>query len=202
MKKLILFFILIIAIDFSYGQLYTNSLRAGVNLSTLSTDSFLRQHNYGQTTYQTEMALGFYIGASIERKLSNSGAFVIEGVLSLQGAKLDKNNKADVKITQLNMPLYYKYLFSKKISIYGGGYLGAILSSKISSSGVPYNNSKTEYIRFDNNTLDFGLLAGLSYVITEQISAEARYNLGILRLDDYYRFKNRVLQIGISYRLK
>ena len=78
---------------------------------------------------------------------------------------------------------------NEKFAIHGGAYLGFILSSNIQG------------IDFQNNTIDFGLLGGASYAINELFSLEARYNLGLLNIDDIFNLKNRFLQLGVSYNL-
>lgn len=216
MKKLILSFMLALATHLSFGQLDSYGFKGGVNLSSLSTNASIinssSQYHTTTTSYETDNVFGFYLGVYAEKEFSRKGAFVGEAIISMQGAKLETKLETkvsgtlgsyyysdkmttvstDMKIVQLNIPVYYKYLLTEKLSIHGGGYLGLILSSK--------NSSGSASVEFDNNTFDLGLLAGLSYAITEQISAEARYNFGILKLDDYYHFKNRVLQVGISYK--
>ena len=185
-----------------YSQNVDNyGLKAGLNFSSLTTD--LSQQ---YTTIDTSNKVGIYFGVYAEKKYSEKGSFVGEALISIQGAKLNQkvtisypipgypsqsqSSSMDVSITQLNVPIYYKYNTNQKFSVHGGGYLGLILGSKVQS------------VKFDNNTIDLGLIAGAAYKINERLNAEARYNFGILKLDDLYNFQNRVFNIGVTYQLK
>lgn len=206
MRKL-LFSTAILFANLSYSQQIDNyGLKAGLNFASLASDIANQGNQYTSISFETQNKVGFYFGAYAEKKYSEKGTLVGEALISFQGAKLNQTQKisypipgypsqsqsstVDVNITQLNIPVYYKYNTSEKFSIHGGGYFGLILGSKI--QGVSFNN----------NTIDLGLLAGASYKFNELFSADARYNFGFLNLDDYYKFRNRVFQVGISYQLK
>lgn len=196
--------IAILTANFYFAQIDNYGLKAGLNISSLATNLANQNSQYSSITFDTNSKIGVYLGAYAEKKHTEKGSFVGEVILSFQGAKLTQKQSysipgygsnsqsvvSNINITQLNIPVYYKYRTSGKFSIHGGGYLGLILGSKIQS------------VAFNNNTIDLGLLAGASYVINDKITAEARYNLGLLKLDDFYNFQNRVLQLGISYQLK
>lgn len=200
-----LFLVATLFVGNSFAQQIDNyGLKAGLNFANLNSTFDNQSSQYYSNTIETKTKVGFYFGAYAEKKYSEKGSLVGEVLFSFQGAKLNQTQKismpypgiqsqsytSDVNITQLNIPIYYKHSIAEKFSIHGGGYLGLILGSKIQS------------ISFNNNTLDLGLLAGASYKINEQFSAEARYNFGLLKLDDFYNFQNRVFQLGISYQLK
>ena len=201
MKKTLLVLFAIVFCKLYSQNIDNYGLKAGLNFSTLATD--LSQQ---YTTIDTSNKVGIYFGVYAEKKYSDKGSLVGEALISLQGAKLNQkvtisypipgyptqsqSSSMDVSITQLNIPIYYKYSTSEIFFIYGGGYLGLILGSKVQS------------VKFDNNTIDLGLIAGASYKVNEKLNAEARYNFGILKLDDIYNFQNRVFNIGISYQLK
>ena len=190
--------------NFYFGQIDSYGLKGGLNISSLATNLVNQSSQYSSITFDSNSKIGVYLGAYAEKKHTEKGSFVGEAILSFQGAKLTQKQSysipgygsnsqsvvSNINITQLNIPVYYKYRTSEKFSIHGGGYLGLLLGSKIQS------------VAFNNNTIDLGLLAGASYVINDKITAEARYNLGLLKLDDFYNFQNRVLQLGISYKLK
>lgn len=206
MRKL-LFSTAILFANLSYSQQIDNyGLKAGLNFASLASDIANQGNQYSSISIETQNKVGFYFGAYAEKKYSEKGTLVGEALISFQGSKLSQTMKSsypipgypsqsqsstiDVNITQLNIPVYYRYNTSEKFSIHGGGYLGLILGSKMQG------------VSFTNNTIDLGLLAGASYKFNELFSADARYNFGLLNLDDYYKFKNRVFQVGVSYQLK
>ena len=206
MKKILFSAVVLFAVNSSAQQITNYGLKAGLNFANLNSNIANQGNQYASISMETQTKVGFYFGGYAEKKYSEKGSLVGEALISLQGAKLNQTQKisypipgypsqsqsitTDVNITQLNIPVYYKYNVNEKFSVHGGGYLGLILGSKIQS------------VNFNNNTIDFGLLAGASYKISEQFSADARYNFGLLKLDDFYSFQNRVLQLGISYQLK
>ncbi|MRN00328.1 PorT family protein [Riemerella anatipestifer] len=207
MKKVLLLAAAIM-VNFYSAQTDSYGLKAGLNISSLSTNFKNEYNSFYSVEIDSRSKVGVYLGAYIERKYTEKSSLNAEALLSFQGARLSQTQKISipsfgygssnynksmvmsVNFTQLNIPVYYKYKTNERFAIYGGGYLGLTLSSSI------------EGLTLKNNTLDLGLIAGASYAINNKFSAEARYNLGLLNLDEYYKFKNRTFQLGISYQLK
>ncbi|USL96291.1 PorT family protein [Riemerella anatipestifer] len=207
MKKVLLLAAAITA-NFYSAQTDSYGLKAGLNISSLSTNIGNEYNSFYSVELDSRSKVGVYLGAYIERKYTEKSSLNAEALLSFQGARLSQTQKISipsfgygsskynnsmvmsVNFTQLNIPVYYKYKTNERFAIHGGGYLGLTLSSSI------------EGLTLKNNTLDLGLIAGASYAINNKFSAEARYNLGLLNLDEYYKFKNRTFQLGISYQLK
>ncbi|WP_406630522.1 outer membrane beta-barrel protein [Ornithobacterium rhinotracheale] len=86
--------------------------------------------------------------------------------------------------------LFAFFSSSDKLAINGGGYFGLILGSKVAG------------VQFPNNTIDLGLIAGLSYKLNEKFALDARYNFGLLEVSDGVPAKNRFVTAGVSYLLK
>ncbi|MDY3319663.1 porin family protein [Riemerella anatipestifer] len=209
MKKVLLLAAAITA-NFYSAQTDSYGLKAGLNISSLSTNFKNEYDSFYSVELDSRSKVGVYLGAYIERKYTEKSSLNAEALLSFQGARLSLTQKisvpsygygssnynntmvtnVNVNFTQLNIPVYYKYKTNERFAVYGGGYLGLTLSSD--ANGVT----------LENNTFDLGLIAGVSYAINDKFSAEARYNLGLLNLDKSNEFKNRTFQLGISYQLK
>lgn len=183
---------------FAFSQEIHYGIVGGLNVTNLRNDWV------SKTDFMTEKSkIGGYAGGYIYKTLSDKGEVFGEVAITTIGAKfVDKQGNASEDFsfnangTMLHIPLYYQYNFNDKFSFHGGGYLGLILSLNGAGSNEFGGNVKA-------NTLDLGLLGGLKYKITSEISGVVRYNLGLLDIDaDTDKNSNSIFQIGIQYQLK
>ncbi|WP_406631627.1 hypothetical protein RAO04_03590 [Ornithobacterium rhinotracheale] len=87
-------------------------------------------------------------------------------------------------------------------NITGGTSSGISKASRIKPPSFLILGSKVAGVQFPNNTIDLGLIAGLSYKLNEKFALDARYNFGLLEVSDGVPAKNRFVTAGVSYLLK
>lgn len=184
MKKYILSTLVLIFI-LNFNSINAQSLnqfgvKAGVNLvdikDKLSDDG---------TTHVSKT--GFYVGTFIEFRRSVN--FLIQPEIYYSS----NNNKIDEKIGLLHIPVLFKYRLGTKFEIYGGPESQFLLSVK----GIDINKNKN-YKKFI-----LAVTGGVSFLISDELMLDARYNLAISNYIDFGYHQNKKLnfiQIGLAYK--
>lgn len=197
MKKLLLSAVAVFAFTFANAQEVKFGAKAGANLSNVKT-SFPAIAGESEANPDTKSVIGFHVGGFAEIKLSDKFAFQPELLLSTEGSKLETTDsgsifgvsysekfESKVNLTYLNLPLLAKYYVTEDLFITAGPQLGFLLSakSKDETSVTVGNNTETESsnenVKDDFKSINFSASVGAGYFFTENIFAEARYNVGL-----------------------
>lgn len=206
MKKLVLFAALFItSISFSQGVTY--GLRGGLNLANVDFEVSGGGTSIG---LDTDSRTFFYLGGFAEIGLNESPHKIQTGLTYHGNGAVLSEDGDDVtfKISQLNVPILFKFLATEGLYLNGGAYAGAILD--VQGELESGNMSETEDITDDFKTLDFGLSIGAEYNFNNGLFLEARYNYGLVNILDNVdefdidgvdvTFKNRFFTLGLGYR--
>lgn len=130
---------------------------------------------------------GFYLGFFMEFRRSINFSIQSEVYYSAN------NNKNDEKIGLLHIPVLFKYKLGNRFELYGGPESQFLLSVK----GIDINKDK-KYKKFILATN-----AGFGFLISDEFTIDARYNLAISNYRDIGIRENRKLnfiQIGLAYK--
>jgi Outer membrane protein beta-barrel domain len=223
MKKLLFTVIAISSISFLSAQKVKFGAKASLSFSKLSvTDpqvkdlpegKFLVGFNVGgfaeisitdQFAFQPELLYSAQ-GSKSERNSTTTDSF--------PGASFTSNTnvKSTLKTSYINIPLLAKFYATKELFFVAGPQIGFILNAKGSSSftslttqnigGVITNTSLNGELQEKDakeyyNTIDFGVGLGAGYFFTENLFAEARYNIG---LSNNYKQKDETFG-GVVYK--
>lgn len=170
--------------------------KAGVNFANLS------------GVDNTEMKIGFHVGAVAEIKFNEKFSIQPEVVYSAQGAKNTTTVPVlgEVETTwnndYINIPILAKYYIVDGFSVEAGPQVGFLVKSeaKIESG----NSSVKDDTKDDFKSTDFGLGFGLAYDLPVGMFVNARYNLGLSDIRNNTNsgdaIKNNVIQVGIGYK--
>ena len=186
--------------------------KAGLNLANISGV---------EEGFDTKMLASFNIGGFAEIKVSDKFFVQPELLYSVQGYKTDFsesfsfggtttsfNTKSTSKLNYLNIPVLAKYYFIDKLSLVAGPQFGFLLGVKNSFeststfAGVTNSTSGSDTDKDGLATFDLGFNFGAGYDITENIGVEARYNLGLTKINEKGdgSIKNSVIQVGVNYK--
>lgn len=170
--------------------------KAGVNFANLS------------GVDNSEMKIGFHVGAVAEIKFNEKFSIQPEVVYSAQGAKNTTTVPVlgEVNTTwnndYINIPILAKYYIVDGFSVEAGPQVGFLVKSeaKIESG----NSSIKDDTKDDFKSTDFGLGFGLAYDLPVGMFVNARYNLGLSDIRNNTNsgdaIKNNVIQVGIGYK--
>lgn len=198
MKNLVLSVVLLIT-SVGFAQDVTFGVHGGLNLSN---GDYELPNGSSSISFDTDSRVSFYVGGFAELSLNNSAHKLQTGLTYLgNGLKLSGGGgESTLKISQINLPLLFKYSVAEGLYVNVGGYIGAIISAEdeFESGGVTETNSITEGFK----TIDLGLAVGAEYHITPNIFVEARYNFGLVDIidDPNESLKNRFFNFGLGYK--
>ncbi len=163
-------------------------IKGGLNLYNINFDNNI----------DSDMKAGFHAGLIGHIHLANKLALQPEVTYSAQGGhpKFDTSNPK-YKLSYINVPVLFQYMFDNGFRIQAGPQLGFLLDSDVGDNGNDINR--------DLNTLEFGVGLGASYVNPRTgFGLDARYNHGLSNIydDSAVKATNRGLQFGVFYLFK
>ena len=165
--------------------------KAGVNFANLS------------GVDNTEMKIGFHVGAVAEIKFNEKFSIQPEVVYSAQGARGMLNNiEGKANLDYINIPILAKYYIVDGFSVEAGPQVGFLV--KAEGKGTVNNVSVTTDVKDNFKSTDFGLGFGLAYDLPVGMFVNARYNLGLSDIRNNTSsgdaIKSNVIQVGIGYK--
>ena len=202
MKKM--FFAAIAVVGFSAMGMAQQQVKfgpkAGVNFANLS----------GMDN--SEMKIGFHVGAVAEIKFNDKFSIQPEVVYSAQGTKYSYSEtvpmvgkiEVDAKnnLDYINIPIMAKYYIVDGFSVEAGPQIGFLVKAEGKVEGGD-SSATTDMKKFYKST-DFGINFGLAYDLPMGFFVNGRYNLGLSDIRDNTSngdaVKNSVIQVGVGYK--
>jgi hypothetical protein len=189
MKKIIVMLFCTLAAHAAISQKLYAGLKAGVNISNFTGDSF--------DDVEKNALVGFHAGGFLHFSVANIIAIQPELLISTAGAKIEDLGES-IKLTYITVPVMVQ------VNPGGGFYLeaGPQVGFKI---GEEIGDTPVE--DFAKN-LDLSFCAGLGLKTKSGFGIGGRYNIGISKVGDFDGFsgldpdfRNGVIQLGIFFRL-
>jgi hypothetical protein len=142
----------------------------------------------------SDSTIGIYFGALTD--LPVSGNFHVQGELLYSGEGAE-----GAQLNYIRIPLMAKYYVIEEFSVQAGPQFGFKVGSQ-------------DFVDSYTKSFDFGLAAGIGYEPDQKIFYDARFNLGLININNGYTdmqpqpipgysipdFKNINFQIGAGYR--
>lgn len=219
MKKILLILGLALT-SVSFAQDVRFGVQGGLNFANVD---FERSLGSLDLSLDTDVRTSFYFGGFAEFSLPNMEHKLQSGLsINFNGFKFEESEAGDfeiesnVRITQLNIPVLFKFNAYEGLYINGGAYIGFIVHAEEEFREEDFffdeSFSGSETITDAFNTLDFGLSFGAEYNLDNGLFFEARYNLGLTNIakvedeDDFdsenesVTVKNRFFMFGLGYK--
>jgi opacity protein-like surface antigen len=161
----------------------------------------------GSGDMDTDMRLGIRLGVTADITLSDAMSLNTGLIYSVKGfsnevevfnyssynvSKVD----ADVSFNYLEIPLHVSFAVSDVVSLKAGPYLGIFMG------GTQTLDGDSESMDDDGfNAMDIGLTLGTSFNVSEVISIDAGYQMGLTQLDEDGEsdLTNSNILIGMTY---
>ncbi|WMI67163.1 porin family protein [Mangrovimonas sp. YM274] len=183
--------------DFNFG------VKAGVNFATLGGD-----------IEENDMKVGFHVGGVAEFMFNEKMGIQGELLYSTQGTKFEYSEQGfseeeTWKLNYINIPVSFKYYIVKGFNVEAGPQLGILASGKYDYEysgefgGVAVNESEEGDLE-GISSIDFGFNIGAGYKMENGLNFGARYNLGLMNLNDEdysdeFLLNNGVFQLSVGY---
>ncbi|MFV0573582.1 MAG: porin family protein [Xanthomarina gelatinilytica] len=190
--------------------------KAGVNFANLNGD-----------IEDNDMRVGFHIGGAAEIMFTEKMGLQAELLYSLQGTKDSYSSKetiggvtyteeeeAKINLSYINIPVSFKYYIANGFNVEAGPQVGILASAKakydykerVQGGGYDetYTESGDQDVKDYYKSVDFGLNFGLGYKMENGLNFGARYNLGLMNIDDFsnsddYKISNGVIQVSAGF---
>jgi hypothetical protein len=177
MKKIIInCFAILFFIQISYAQSVQLGIKAGANYA-----------NVTGSNLKTSPIVNYHAGLVAKIGISKGLSIQPELLYSTQGASYE-TALSDYKneLGYINLPVMLQIHLSKSISLDMGPQVGFLLNEK--------NNFDVQ----KSNTFDASANAGLGLKITNSIFAQARYCVGLTKLQPNSEIKNNAVQLSLG----
>lgn len=202
-------------------------VKAGLNIASLPGDY--------PSYIDNKSKVGFHAGFTTDIKLTTKLSLLGEVLVSTQGGKTEYNPsptesvKQDIQLTNLNIPVLFRYKVIEKLSIEAGPQVGFVLNARnelaYTNALYPMQNETIEidglndgtFTSIDGNTyaykksirtVDFSVNLSATYAVHKNIYVQARYNRGLTAVDlastvgsntSSINLKNSVFQLSVGY---
>lgn len=199
MKKLVLAAVAVFAIGNSaFAQQEVKfGPKAGVNFSNVS------------GVDNSEMKTGFHVGAVAEIKFTEKFSVQPEVLYSSQGTKFTSNNsEVNWNNDYINIPIMAKYYIVEGFSVEAGPQVGFLTKAEQEGTFGGFTGKVDRKDAF--KSVDFGVNFGLAYDLSSGLFVNARYNLGLSKINEDITvgnntistpdYKNNVIQVGLGYK--
>jgi hypothetical protein len=194
MKKLFLLSVAIVMATIASAQIQFG-IKAGLNLANLNISPTSSGESYS-------MKPDFHAGLLAQIPLGGKLVLQPEIMYSGQGVNATSSDgtitvKDNLAINYINVPVLFKYYFTKGLFAEVGTQIGFLLSAddKENGSSISFKSAL--------KSTDFSGVFGLGFLSSRNIGIDARYNLGFTDLPKGMQidqsFKNSVIQVGLFY---
>lgn len=193
MRKItvLLSLLLISTMAFSQAQ-FAIGVKGGLNFAKLDVEDF-----------STKNRTGFHGGAFALVKLTKIG-IQPEIIFSQQGSKFSFNgDELESNFNYVNIPIMLKLYTIAGINIQAGPQFGFV--TKAEQETIDFNGVKTtQDVKDQFKGSDISLGLGLGWDLPFGLTVDARYNLGLSKIDDDAALnatRNQVFQLSLGYKL-
>jgi hypothetical protein len=186
MKNISLLVLGILTSILSFSQTAKIGLKAGLNVANIKWEN----------VDNTDSRIGANVGLLAHIHLTPEWALQPEVYYSQEGGKMPVgNDEVTWKTDYINIPLLLQYNFDNGFRLQAGPQLGLLVNAKAEANDG--EESADEVFKSTNVSLGFGL----GYLTYSGFGIDARYNLGLSKINEagYSDAKGRVLQIGLFY---
>lgn len=220
MRKVLLSAIVLFAFGSANAQDIKFGAKAGANFSTVKQTITSAG---GLVDSKNKMLVGLHVGGFAEFKFSDKFSLQPELLYSIQGSKFDYNagfpgifsvtGERKLNLSYISLPVMAKFYATPKLFLAAGPQISYLVSAKEDVTFAALGNSQSNVDVKDNyKSIDFTAGIGAGYFFTDNIFAEARYNIGFSNIaeprpvDDGGQFqiegteKTRNIQLSLGYR--
>ncbi len=178
MKKLIFFFIGLMACTSVSAQGIDFGVKAGVNFANITDASGLSNRT------------GFVAGVFLGGKFNDKIGLQADLLYSQQGAEF---NLGDFNVDYVNVPIVLKYYLSGGFHVQLGPQFGVIVNDDTQTVvGETINDIAT-------NDFDISGVLGLGFDLPMGLRIDGRYNFGLSDVPDQSSGKNSVVTLSLGY---
>ncbi|MBR9854484.1 MAG: PorT family protein [Algicola sp.] len=202
MKKVNLLIALLFCFIASAQLDNTFGIKAGTNYSKYIADYDIYKRK-----------IGYYVGGFFNIGISDKTSIRPELLLANEGTKTSRElvvggMEEGEKVSNINqlmilLPVNFRVELIDRLHLELGIQAGYVVKTQEILKKFPYDSSmegqKNKYPLSELDRFDFGLNGGLGFDLTDQLELHARYSLGLIELNDFY--KTSVISLGLGLKI-
>ena len=157
---------------------------AGLNMSNVSGDDM-----------DVDMKMGMHVGVSASFELSDVMTLKTGALYSIKGAQTDFGDEIlKFNLSYIEIPANLSFAVSDQMSLMAGPYFGLLMGATMTIDGESEDLD-------DVAGMDFGINIGAGFSVSETISINAGYQMGLTSIDEDGDgdAKNSNIHIGMTY---
>ncbi len=188
MKKLLILFIF--CVSYTNAQSLRYGVKGGLNIS-----------QFTKTENEMNPKMGFHLGGLVEFQVTQKFYVQPELLFSTLGANQYINTvNQDIRLSYLSIPVVGKFYLKGGFCIEGGVY------ASFNVGATQGKNENSISLSETTSSLDYGVCAGINYILPNSLSFGARFNMGTngaFENDDETQntVQNAFLQLSVAYFL-
>lgn len=147
-------------------------VQAGMNMANISGEDM-----------DGDMKMG--INGGVTAALSLTDAMTLKtGVLySTKGTQMKEDGmEMSANLSYIEIPINLSFSISDQMSLMAGPYIGLLMSAEMEVSGTGLFDGTTD-MKEDTRGMDYGINVGAGFAVTDAISINAGYQMGLATLD-------------------
>ena len=147
-----------------------------------------------------DMKMGMHVGVSASFELSDAMTLKTGALYSMKGMQESLDGETlKFNLDYIEIPVNLSFAVSDQMSLMAGPYIGLLMGAK-----VMYDGDELFDLKDDMRAMDFGINIGAGFAVTEVISINAGYQMGLTSLDEDGEqgdgdAKNSNIHIGMTY---
>jgi opacity protein-like surface antigen len=153
------------------------------------------------------MKMGTYVGVSASIPFSYAMSLKTGAIYSIKGDNFENDvRKSSRNLSYIEVPLNLSFSVSDQMSLMAGPYIGFLIGDSGADLQVTPSGGdgdiifdQADYPNEDTRAMDFGINLGAGFAVTEAISINAGYQMGLASLDPDGDAKNSNIHIGMTY---
>lgn len=192
MKKLFVMAAMVLSSVGAFAQYSAGDItiqpKVGLNVTSLTSDD------------EADYKAGFVGGAELEYHASPMLGISAGVLYSTQGAKV-KDTDAKMNLNYINIPILANVYVANGLALKAGIQPAFNVSNKVKADGISVDYDKYAPEGGKIKSFDFAIPVGLSYEYMN-VCLDARYNIGVTKVNENFDSKNSVFQITLGYKFK
>ena len=181
-----LLFILVFLSSFSLAaQDHPIGIKLGGNIAYLA----------GDGTENLSVLLNFHAGLFTEIPLSEDFKVQPELLFSVYGFTGSSQENSNFRLNYVTLPVMVKFFVSEEFSFDAGPQVGILVTAKNGTGSMAD-------VKSDFYDRDFGVNAGASFAISDEVSLSLRYYFGLTDITTANtKNQNRALQLAFQFKI-
>ena len=133
---------------------------------------------------EADMKIGMHVGLSATFELSDAMTLKTGALYSTKGMQDEEDGmKMSANLSYIEIPVNLSFAVSDQMSLMAGPYIGLLMGAEAEISGTGGLFDGTIDMKEDTRSMDFGINVGAGFAVTDAISINAGYQMGLASLD-------------------